>query len=41
MSASLRAMDPAEMLRIWFPIRFKGFEQMFEALARMVRPKGE
>jgi len=41
MAASLRAMEPAEMLKTWLPANFKGFEQMFDAFARMGRPKGE
>ena len=41
MAASLRAMEPAEMLKTWLPANFKGFEQMFDAFARMGWPKGE
>ena len=41
MAASLKAMEPAEMLRTWLPANLKGFEQMFDAFARMGRSKGE
>jgi hypothetical protein len=41
MAASLKAMEPAEMLRTWLPANLKGFEQMFDAFARMSRPKDE
>jgi hypothetical protein len=35
MSASLKAMEPADMLRTWLPTNLKGFEQMLDAFARM------
>jgi hypothetical protein len=35
MSANLKAMEPAEMLRTWLPANLKGFEQMFDAFSRM------
>lgn len=35
MAASLKAMEPAEMLKLWLPANLKGFEQMFDAFARM------
>ena len=35
MAASLKAMEPAEMLRTWLPANLKGFEQMFDAFSRM------
>jgi hypothetical protein len=41
MAASLKAMEPAEMLRTWLPANLKGMEQMFDAFSRMGRPKGE
>ena len=39
MSANLRAMDPGEMMKLWLPANFKGFEQMFDTIARMATPK--
>jgi hypothetical protein len=41
MSASLKAMEPAEMLRTWLPANLKGFEQMFDAFTRMGGGKRE
>ncbi|HRO11453.1 DUF6489 family protein [Amaricoccus sp.] len=41
MSANLKAMDPAEMLRTWLPANLKGFEQMFDAFSRMGSGKRE
>ena len=41
MSANLRAMEPAEMMKLWLPANLKGFEQMFDAFARMGGPKRE
>ncbi len=35
MTANLKAMEPAEMLKLWLPANMKGFEQMFDAFARM------
>ena len=35
MASTLKAMDPGEMLRTWLPTNLKGFEQMFDAFARM------
>ena len=35
MSATLRSMQPDEMLRVWLPANLKGMEQMFEAFLRM------
>lgn len=40
MSASLRALDPQEMLKLWLTPNLKGFEQMVEAMARMGQPRG-
>ena len=34
MAATLKAMEPAEMLRTWLPSNLKGFEQMWDAFAR-------
>ena len=41
MSANLKAMEPAELLRTWLPANLKGFEQMFEAFARMGNTRRE
>jgi len=41
MASSLKAMDPAEMLTTWLPSNLKGFEQMFDAFARMGGAKRE
>lgn len=41
MAASLKAMEPAEMLRTWLPANLKGFEQMFDAFSRMGGSKRE
>ena len=41
MSASLKAMEPAEMLKTWLPANLKGFEQVFDAFARMSGAKRE
>ena len=35
MAASLRAMEPEEMLRRWLPVGLKGMEQFYEAFSRM------
>ncbi len=35
LASSLRAMDPAEMMKLWLPANLKGFEQMLDAFARM------
>lgn len=35
MTASLRAMQPEEMLRTWLPANLKGYEQMMDAFLRM------
>ena len=35
MAASLRAMEPAEMMKLWLPANLKGFEPMLDAFARM------
>lgn len=40
MSASLRAVDPQEMMRLWLTPNLKGFEQILEAMSGMGRPKG-
>ena len=41
MAAALKAMEPAEMLKAWLPANLKGFEQMFDAFARMGGSKRE
>jgi hypothetical protein len=41
MASTLKAMEPAEMLRTWLPANLKGFEQMFDAFARMGAGKRE
>ena len=41
MAASLKAMEPAEMLRTWLPANLKGYEQMFDAFSRMGGTKRE
>jgi hypothetical protein len=41
MSASLKAMEPSEMLRTWLPTNLKSFEQMFDAFSRMGGTKRE
>ena len=40
MSASLGALDPQELTRLWLTPNLKGFETLMEAMARMVQPKG-
>lgn len=40
-SASLRAMQPDEMLRLWMPANLKNVENMFDAFARMSGVKRE
>lgn len=35
MSAQLAAMQPDELLRMWLPATFKGYEQMIDAFARL------
>lgn len=35
MSATLRSMQPDEMLRVWLPANLKGMEQMYDAFLRM------
>lgn len=35
MAESLRAMEPAELMKRWLPTNLKGFEQMVDAFARM------
>jgi hypothetical protein len=40
MSASLRAVDPQEIMKLWLTPNLKGFEQVFEAMAGMGKPKG-
>jgi hypothetical protein len=35
MAASLRAMQPDEMLRTWLPANLEGFGKMYEAFLRM------
>ena len=34
-AASLQAMEPAEMMKLWLPTNLKAFEQMFDAFSRM------
>lgn len=34
-AASLQAMEPGEMMKLWLPSNLKAFEQMFEAFGRM------
>ena len=41
MAASLKGMEPAEMLKTWLPANLKGFEQVFDAFARMGGAKRE
>ena len=41
MAASLKAMEPAEMLKTWLPANLKGLEQMFDAFSRMGGGKRE
>ena len=40
MSASLRAVDPQEIMKLWLTPNLKGFEQMVEAMTAIGRPKG-
>lgn len=40
MSASLRALDPQEIMRMWLTPNLKGFETLMEAMSRMGQPKG-
>lgn len=35
MSATLRSMQPDEMLRVWLPANLKGMEQIYDAFLRM------
>jgi hypothetical protein len=35
LSASLRAMQPDEMLRMWMPANVKGMEALYDAFLRM------
>ena len=35
MAASLGAMEPAEMMKLWLPANIEGFSQMLDAFARM------
>jgi len=35
MTASLRAMQPDELLKLWLPANLKGYEQMADAFLRM------
>jgi len=39
--ASVRAMEPDEMLRTWLPPSVKGFEQLQKIFSQMARPKRE
>jgi hypothetical protein len=41
MSASLQAVDPQEVMRLWLTPNLKGFEQVLETFARMGGPKRE
>jgi hypothetical protein len=41
MAASLRAMEPAEMMKLWLPTNLKGFEPMLDAFARLSGAKRE
>lgn len=40
MSTSLRAIDPQEIMRLWFAPNLKGFETLMEAMTRMGPSKG-
>lgn len=40
MSASLRALDPNEIMKLWLTPNLRGFEQLFEAMAGAAKPKG-
>ena len=40
MSASMRAVDPQEIMKQWLTPNLKGFESMMEAMTRMGQPKG-
>ena len=40
-SATMRAMEPEEMMRLWLPASIKGMEQFFEAMTRMGGMKRE
>lgn len=35
MSATLRSMQPDEMMRVWLPANLKGMEQIYDAFLRM------
>ena len=35
MSATLRSMQPDEMMRVWLPANLKGMEQIYGAFLRM------
>lgn len=35
LSASIRAMQPEEMMRTWLPANLKSMEQMYDAFIRM------
>ncbi len=39
MSASLRAVDPQEVMKLWLNPNLEGFAQMFEAMTGMAKPK--
>ncbi|HVH02386.1 MAG TPA: DUF6489 family protein [Amaricoccus sp.] len=41
MSANVRAMDPQEMMRLWFAPGVEGFGNLYEAFARMATGKRE
>ena len=40
MSASLRAIDPQEIMKLWLTPNLKGFGEVMEAMTRMGQPKG-
>lgn len=40
MSASLRAVDPQEIMKLWLTPNLKGFETLMEAMTRRGQPKG-
>ena len=35
LTANIRAMDPAEMMRLWFAPGLKGLDEVYAAFARM------
>ena len=39
MSANLRALDPNEIVKLWFTPNLRGFEQLFGAMAGAGKPK--